>query len=227
MALAVVMTTAGGVAIALPLVTANRVPDAGLASDESGEIITYIQPVKEAPARPNTTSQSVYASRAVRALAPSEPARDTSSLPVSGVTATIIADTVAHTAGNVAPTVARPLGAFPAFVAFNPSYWSATYTPLLDPADFLRPRPLTAAQRDSIEREKDRLAQQSHGEHRSMAMPLGGVSLPVGLPMFTHVPSREERLRDSIVNADNLERLARLAARARAKHDSLLATRSP
>jgi hypothetical protein len=60
-----------------------------------------------------------------------------------------------------------------------------------------------------------------------MMIPLGGTSVAVGLPMFTHVPSREERARDSVVHADNLLRLARLAARARAKRDSLLAASSP
>src|SRR6185503_9449354 len=88
---------------------------------------------------------------------------------------------------------------------------------LAKPLPFLAKLPPTAEQRDSAARELDRLAAVARQEHRPLAIPLGGVS--VGLPFG---PSPEQRKRDSITHADNLQRLARLAARARAKRDSLL-----
>jgi hypothetical protein len=225
---AVIMTTAGGVAIALPLVIVNRAFNLRLASDNTGEIITYIQPVRQGISSKRSLSGAFHAVSAVRRSAPIEPVgvRDTSSLSPSESVSNAVADTVPRSGRSVS-TATRALGAFPATVGVNPSYWSATYKSLLDPADFLRRRPLTAAQRDSAEREMERRTRESRDEHRPMAIPLAGASLAVGLPMFTHVPSREERARDSVINADNLQRLARLAARARAKHDSLLAANSP
>lgn len=56
-------------------------------------------------------------------------------------------------------------------------------------------------------------------QHRPLSMSLGGASLP----MLTRVPSREQRTSDSVVHADNLPR----PARARTKHDSLLAANAP
>jgi hypothetical protein len=79
----------------------------------------------------------------------------------------------------------------------------------------------TAEQRDSAGRERARVAAVAREEHRPMAIPLGGASL--ALPFLSRGPSREQRARDSAVHADNLERLARLAERARLKRDSILA----
>jgi hypothetical protein len=52
----------------------------------------------------------------------------------------------------------------------------------------------------------------------------GGASIP--LPFLSRGPSREQRARDSVIHADNLTRLTRLAERARAKRDSLLAVKA-
>ena len=61
-------------------------------------------------------------------------------------------------------------------------------------------------------------------QHRPSAIPMGGGSIP--FPFLSRRPSREERARDSVVHADNLARLARLAERARAKRDSLNAVKA-
>ena len=53
-------------------------------------------------------------------------------------------------------------------------------------------------------------------KYETVNMSGGGMSLP----LFARGPSRAQRARDSVIHADNLERLARLAARARAKVDS-------
>jgi hypothetical protein len=86
--------------------------------------------------------------------------------------------------------------------------------------DLRRPLAPTNAQRDSAAREQSLRAQAARDEHRPMAVPLGG-SLP--FTFLSKGPSREQRARDSIINADYLQRLARLAERARRKRDSLLA----
>jgi hypothetical protein len=80
-------------------------------------------------------------------------------------------------------------------------------------------RALTQEELDVAHREEDRRLAADRAEHRPSAMPLGGIGVP--LPMFSRGPSPKQRLQDSIVNADNLPRLARLAERARAKRDSL------
>ena len=43
------------------------------------------------------------------------------------------------------------------------------------------------------------------------------------MPLGTAVRSREQRARDSVINEDYLQRLARLVERARAKRESTLA----
>jgi len=65
---------------------------------------------------------------------------------------------------------------------------------------------------------------EARDQHRPVALPLGGASLP--LPFLSRGLSREQRARDSVVNADNLVRLARLAERARAKRDSANAVKA-
>jgi hypothetical protein len=49
----------------------------------------------------------------------------------------------------------------------------------------------------------------------------GGIGGSIGLPLFSRGPSRAQRLRDSIVDADVRAGLAVLSARAAAKRDSL------
>jgi hypothetical protein len=87
--------------------------------------------------------------------------------------------------------------------------------------DFRTPLPKTQGERDRAGREQARLAAEAHDQHRPMMIPLGGGSVPFHL--FSRGPSPEQRKRDSIIDADNLARLARLAERARLKRDSMLA----
>lgn len=84
--------------------------------------------------------------------------------------------------------------------------------------------PPTQAERDSTAREQERRVAEGRDQHRPVAIPMGGASIP--LPFLSRGPSREERARDSVINADNLARLARLAERAHAKRDSLKAVKA-
>ena len=91
-------------------------------------------------------------------------------------------------------------------------------------AEWLRKRllnfELTPEQRDSAGREQGQSAVAARDDHRPLAIPLG--SIPLRMPFGGGVKSREQQRRDSVVHADNLQRLARLAERARAKRDSTM-----
>jgi hypothetical protein len=90
--------------------------------------------------------------------------------------------------------------------------------------DFRTPLPQTDAQRDSAAREQYRRAAEAHDEHRPIPITVVGGSVPFSF--LGKGPTREQRARDSVINADNLQRLARLAERARAKHDSMVAAKT-
>ncbi len=80
-------------------------------------------------------------------------------------------------------------------------------------------RPLSQSVTDAALRERDRQQKAQWDAHRPVALPLSGVSIP--LPLFSRGPSKAQRKRDSIVNADYVRRLQRLEAFARARLDSL------
>lgn len=103
-----------------------------------------------------------------------------------------------------------------------------------------RRAPLTAAERDSANRAFAReaatrvpSAEERDSAQRAKSAPgtipgrrageqgvgVGG-SIPIPLPCFCSAPSAAERKRDSVALAENLERLARLRARAQARRDS-------
>jgi hypothetical protein len=84
-----------------------------------------------------------------------------------------------------------------------------------------RARRPTQAEKDVALREQSRLEAIARDELRPVIRPMtaGGIAIP--LPLFSSVKSRKQQVRDSIVNADFLQRLARLAERARAKQDSI------
>ena len=50
--------------------------------------------------------------------------------------------------------------------------------------------------------------------------PGGGVGVSIPAPVLASGPSRKQRARDSVVHAGNVERLARIFERARARRDS-------
>ncbi|HJQ20810.1 MAG TPA: hypothetical protein VJ867_10700 [Gemmatimonadaceae bacterium] len=50
---------------------------------------------------------------------------------------------------------------------------------------------------------------------------LGGMSGGISLPLFSRGPSREQRRRDSIIFAENLQLLQRVQLRLRRRNDSI------
>ena len=74
---------------------------------------------------------------------------------------------------------------------------------------------------DAELRERERQQANTWEAHRPVALPLTGGGVSVPFPLFAAGPSRAQRRRDSIVNADYVARLARMMKFARARLDSL------
>lgn len=74
---------------------------------------------------------------------------------------------------------------------------------------------------DAEQRERERQQANTWEAHRPVAVPVTGGGVSVPFPLFAAGPSRAQRRRDSIVNADYVARLARMARFARARLDSL------
>ena len=74
---------------------------------------------------------------------------------------------------------------------------------------------------DALLREQEREQASAWDAHRPVALPVagGGVSMPFSL--FSAGPSKAQRKRDSIVNADYVRRLRRMLAFARERLDSI------
>ncbi|MBA4070695.1 MAG: hypothetical protein C0497_02515 [Gemmatimonas sp.] len=79
-------------------------------------------------------------------------------------------------------------------------------------------RPLPEEEDERL-RERARLLAVARSEHRPVATATGAGGLSIPLPFFGAGPSRKDRVRDSIVHADNVRRIGRLVERAR--RDSL------
>ena len=216
-ALSVAITMVIGAALSLPIVSIYRAPngDGPSRAGDAREVVTFLQPTEQA--RPATSSRVRSEARQPLRAKPSDKLLNTdtgSAAPArteSGGTPTTVAPATAPAArpevGNVGP-VARPVGIVRApVIGAAPPPWGWL--------------PPTQAERDSIGREQERRTAEARDQHRPVAIPLGGASLP--LPFLSRGPSREERARDSTIHADNLARLARLAERARAKRDSITA----
>ena len=214
-ALSVAITTVVAAVLSLPIMTIYRAAngDASFRADETREIVTFVQP--RPSARPATSSRIRSVVRSVRRAAPSERLLNTdtgSAAPVrpegqttAGAAASAAVSDARPAAKSVGP-VAQPVGVLrPPVIGAPPPPWGWL--------------PPTQAERDSTAREQERRMAEARDQHRPMPIPMGGASLP--LPFLSRGPSREERARDSVVHADNLARLARLAERARAKRDSL------
>jgi hypothetical protein len=222
---AVAMTVAGGLATVLPLVAAYRAATTPNRSSpvERDEIVTFIEPATVAPVAAEAASRG-QAPRLSRRVRPVERVlNDTGSAAVATPSAPTSVSSGAKPGASASAPTSRALGPIAAPVAMTTQTGLTVeerdrrLRELAAPLPFLAKLPPTAEQRDSAARELDRRATVARAEHRPLAIPLGGVSVP--LPFG---PSREQRRRDSITHADNLQRLARLAARARAKRDSLL-----
>ena len=219
-ALSVAITTVVAGALSLPIVTIYRAAngDASFPADESREVVTYVRPVPRAHSVISLRNRSEVGQRrrerrserllnsdtglsaSARMEAPGTGASRGATAPVDGSSRERPVGPVASPVGVHAPPV---IGAPP-----PPWKWL----------------PPTQAERDSIAREQERRVAEGRDQHRPVAIPLGGASLP--LPFLSRGPSREERARDSVIHADNVARLARLAERARLKRDSLNAVKA-
>lgn len=218
-ALSVAITALVGVALSLPIVTIYRASggDTSVRAAESPEVVSFVQ--TEARVRPiiSRIREEVVTPRDARHGARSANSDTGSAAPVRAEEPGNAAsprpaspDDAAPRAQDIGP-VARPVGILrPPVIGLPPPKW--------------RPLPLTQAERDSIAREQERRIAEGHEQHRPVAVPMGGAGIP--LPFLSRGPSREERARDSVIHADNLARLARLAERARAKRDSLNAVKA-
>jgi hypothetical protein len=219
-ALSAAITVVLAAAVSLPFVTIYRAAngDASSRADVPREVVTFVRPEPMAQRVPASRTRSVLPS--TRRVLPSEKLLNSDtgsagpvksdkpgSAPGSG---TISPGDAAAEVRAVGP-VARPVGILrPPVIGAPPPPWGWL--------------PPTQAERDSTAREQERRVAEGRDQHRPVAIPMGGASIPV--PFLSRGPSREERARDSVINADNLVRLARLAERARAKRDSLNAVKA-
>jgi hypothetical protein len=219
-ALSAVITAVAAAALSLPIVTVYRAAngEASFRGDVPREVIAFVR--LEPPARAVSGSRSRAELPASRRAKPSERLLNSDTGSATSV-ATEKADNAAATgtaaAGDAtgkAPAVgpvATPVGVVaPPVIGAPPPPWGWL--------------PPTQAERDSTAREQERRVAEGRDQHRPVAIPMGGASISV--PFLSRGPSREERARDSVIHADNLARLARLAERARAKRDSLLAVKA-
>lgn len=219
-ALSVAITTVVAAALSLPIVTIYRAANGESSSrvDVSREVVTFVQPERRVmPATaervPSTASTPPRTARSERSLdsdtgsaIPARPEPGQS----AGAAGTAGAPAPAEDVGAVGP-VARPVGVLrPPVIGAPPPPWGWL--------------PPTQAERDSVAREQEHRMAEGRDQHRPTAIPMGGASIP--FPFLSRGPSREERARDSVLHADNLARLARLAERARAKRDSLNAVKA-
>ena len=219
-ALSVAITLVLAAALSLPIATIHRAAngEASFRADDSREVVTFVQPERQAtpstPARtPTTVATPPRAARHERLLNSDTGSRVPAQLDTRGsarASATANPGAPAPEVRSAGP-VATPVGVrLPPVIGAPPPPWKWL--------------PPTQAERDSTAREQERRMAEGRDQHRPVAIPLGSAGFPV--PFLSRGPSREERARDSVVHADNLARLARLAERARAKRDSLNAVKA-
>lgn len=219
-ALSVAITTVVAGALSLPIVTIYRAAngEASFRADDSREVVTFVQPERRAtpvtgartPSAVATPRRAVRSERLLNSDTGSGLPAQTDTRGGAAAPGTSNPGAPATEARGVGP-VATPVGVRgPPVIGAPPPAW--------------RWLPPTQAERDSTARERERRMAEGRDQHRPVAIPMGGAGIP--MPFLSRGPSREERARDSVVNADNLARLARLAERARKKRDSLTAMKA-
>jgi len=218
---AAALTTGAGFAIVAPAVRIYRAAENSSVSstDEHVETVTFVHP-RAAVAALDRSSRLVR-SVAVPVRVPASPHGDTGSLTTNRVESSIRVEEPVQpmlTAPNTA--VPRALGPYSASAAVTLGRIDSGAAP---PPPW-RWIPPTQAQRDSGGRAEAQRAAAARDDHRPMPIALG--SIPMRMPFGGVVRSRAHRTRDSVVNEDYLQRLARLAERARAKRESTLAART-
>lgn len=220
---AIAVTVGAGAAIALPFVTVYGVSNGASASppDQPREIIAFVEPLRRPRLEPRGAASVRREAKTPATIRVREKGleNDTSSL---------ARDPVGSRGTNSEPTVvasdgtqpAHALGPFGAQAGTTLRPNTITQPKAAPPLPFVAWLPTTQAEIDIAGREQSQRTAQARDEHRPMPIPLGGgVSMP--MPFGGAVRSREQRARDSTINADYLLRLARLQERARAKRDSI------
>ena len=215
---AAALTTCAGLATILPAVRIYRAAESpnGPAADERVETVTFVQP---SAARPSAEFQT--SARSSTATPASSPSRiDTSSLITNRIEASARVEPATKPLSGDSKTGPHALGPYSAPVAATLGRIDSGAAPS-PPWRWLGP---TQAQRDSAGRAEAQHAAAARDDHRPVPIALG--SIPLRMPFGGAARTREQRARDSVVNEDYLQRLARLAERARAKRESTLAARA-
>lgn len=212
------LTAAGVVGISLPLVHAYRAAQNSSAKSavDPGEVVSFVVPAARTMTQARTRSDTTTRARSLvrrQAPLPSIEASPSAPLQYDSVAVGGVDESVRRDSVTVAAPTARVVGPVMSRSGVSRSFIPSAPIPLP------WTRALTQEELDVAHREEDRRLAADRAEHRPSARPLGGIGVP--LPMFSRGPSPKQRLQDSIVNADNARRLARLADRAKAKRDSL------
>lgn len=218
---AAALTMCAGLAVVFPAVRIYRAAEntIGPATDERVETVTFVQP--SAVRRSGERRTSVARSTATPASHAASPSRiDTSSFITNRVEAAARVEPATKPPSSDPKTAPRALGPHSAWVAATLGRIDSGAAP----PPLWRWLPPTQAQRDSAGRAEAQRAAAARDDRRPMPIALG--SIPLRMPLGGAVRSREQRARDSLVNEDYMQRLARLAERARAKRDSTLAART-
>lgn len=218
--LAAALTTCAGFAIVIPAVRIYRASEnvGTPATDERTEMVTFVRSgAAVVSVQRRTRSAPSTATTAPPATSPLH--ADTSSLITKRLEARARLEPATKPPSSdftIAPRALGPYSAAAAAALGRIDSGAAAPPPW-------RWLPPTQAQRDSDERAEAHRAATARDDHRAMPIALG--SIPMRMPFGGAVRSRMQRARDSVVNEDFLQRLARLAERVRAKRESTLAAR--
>ena len=218
---AAALTACAGFVIVLPADRIYRSANSasGPSADERVETITFVTP-QVAPAATVRSSSSVRPTVAPTATTPKSSRADTSSFITSHVESSTNFERAPTSLSSESKTSPRALGPYSASAAIRLGRIDSGAAPPL-PWGWIPP---TQAQRDSGGRAEWQRAAAARDDHRPLAITLG--SIPMRMPFGGAARSREQRARDSVINEDYLQRLARLAERARAKRESTFAART-
>ena len=227
--LATALTIIACLVTAMPLVTIYRAAQrpSRPSNEQSPESRTFLRQLRREAVAARAVRVKRPASSVIRALPAREKiSADTRSLAPVRSGQTPANDTSSLPASDLAAPAARPVGPVMAPSGFAKvivpeaakdsiaKRMAAYYLKLYQTFE------LTPEQKDSAGREQAQRAVAARDDHRPLAIPL--FSVPLRMPFGGAYKSREQQRKDSAVNADNLQRLTRLAERARAKRDSTM-----
>jgi len=225
--LAVGLTALGAMAISSRVVPLYRFVSARLVSTEPTEVVRFVR-----------TASAPAVAPVVRSRTPSRSIGPTPQAPrsIEADTGLTVAPTRAREGDSVAAPAPGQREVTAAKTRVGPQLSSAPSsgigrTFVIDEAAaaermrrdiqilFKEWRP-TQADRDAMWREASLRARLARADQRPVAQGGAGGGMSIPFPLFSAGPSRKQRERDSIVHAENLRTLERLAALARARQDS-------